>query len=315
MINPRSDRLDSSRNKTILFTVLAMLAFAGNSILCRLALDSGSIDAGSFTIIRLLSGAIALLLIIVGVKRASHPPSNQQASLSVLAAGSWLGAAALFFYAILFSFGYIVLDTATGALVLFGVVQITMVAYNILKGNKMRPLETVGFVTACAGFVFLVWPELSTPSLMGLVLMSLAGISWAIYTVVGLGSQEPLIDTGANFLRAAPIAVITLLIMVVFFADSVHFDLKGVALAISSGVITSGVGYALWYAALKNLSNTVAAVSQLSVPVLAAIFGLIFANEAVEWRLVVSSVLVLGGILLVIMSKRGTSFKGATKRY
>lgn len=301
----------SLRNNTILYTVLAMLAFAGNSILCRLALDSGSIDAGSFTIIRLLSGALALLFIIIGIKRVRHSKQNQQVSLSVLTniltAGSWLGAAALFFYAILFSFGYIVLDTATGALVLFGVVQITMIAFNALKGNKMKALEMLGFVTACAGFVFLVWPELSTPSLMGLVLMSLAGTSWAIYSIVGLGSQEPLLDTGANFLCAVPMAIITLIVMLIFFSESAHLNFNGVMLAIVSGAITSGVGYALWYAALKNLSNTVAAVSQLSVPIIAAIFGLVFAGEMIDWRLVVSSVLVLGGILLVIIGKRSSA--------
>ncbi len=300
-------------NKTAFYTVLAMLAFAGNSILCRLALSSNQIGAGSFTSIRLLSGSLALLLIVVFASRGSHSPRLSKGVIDALQKrGSWLGGLALFCYAAFFSYAYIVLDTATGALVLFGVVQVTMIAYGLISGDRPSMIEYLGFVIAGAGFVLLVWPELTKPSVIGLVLMALAGVSWAAYSVIGLGSSNPLLDTASNFARSIPFTLVLLSGLLYGVLGSINMSTHGVLLAVASGAITSGAGYALWYAALKHLNNTVAAVTQLSVPVLAAIFGVLFANEVIGWRLFASGVLVLGGILLVILAKRRRTAARAT---
>lgn len=276
--------------KIILCTVLALIAFAGNSVLNRLALGENAIDAASFTAIRLLSGIIALMLIL----------HLMQAKSSTTAKGSWKAATFLFLYAVTFSFAYLSLDTGMGALILFGAVQITMLLMSFLTGNRFHYVEWLGVVIAFAGFVYLVMPGASAPSLFGFALMSVAGIAWGFYTLAGQGSDNPLADTAYNFLRTLPLVVI--LIAVTF--QQAELSPYGVLLAVVSGAITSGIGYTIWYIALGGLSAIQAAVLQLLVPVIAAVGGVLFADEVVTLRLVIASLLILGGTLIVILGKR-----------
>ena len=274
---------------TLIYTALALLAFAGNSILCRLALANGEIDAASFTSIRLLSGIVVLALIL----KLSAKPGK------VAASGSWKASFMLFVYAVSFSYAYLSLDTGMGALILFACVQITMILMGVLSGNTLRRTEGLGVVTAFSGFVYLVLPGVSAPSLTGFLLMALAGISWAFYTLAGKTSSQPLADTASNFLRTLPL-------LLLLFAVSVQYaslSLTGVLMAVLSGGLASGVGYTIWYAALGGLSTVQAAVVQLLVPVLAAIGGVLFADEIFSARLLIASCVILGGILIVILGR------------
>ena len=261
-------------------------------MLCRVALDENLIDAASFTVIRLLSGIVILLAIILSNKA-------EQQKITSKAKGSWLAAIMLFIYASAFSFGYISLDTGTGALVLFGAVQITMIITSVISGNKLHWSEWLGLAIAFSGFVYLITPSLSTPSLIGFILMSVSGMAWAFYTLLGRTSKNPLADTSYNFMRTLPF----LLVLFVFGLNNSHITSQGVVLAVFSGAIASGIGYFVWYIALTGLSVSQAAVVQLFVPIIAAIGGVIFTGELVTLRLIESSALVLGGILTVIISR------------
>jgi len=285
--------MNQSYMKTISCTLIALVAFAGNSVLCRLALGENLIDAASFTVFRLLSGIVILLLLLT-IKTKVSRKNNQ-----IKTTGSWLAASMLFIYAICFSFGYITLDTGVGALVLFSSVQISMLIVNVVKGNKLHYSEWLGLVISFIGFIYLILPTLSTPSISGVILMIISGIAWAFYTLSGRNSQNPLSDTAYNFLRTLPFLLIVLGLS---FKDA-HFTNQGILLAILSGAIASGLGYTIWYIALNGLRVSQAAVVQLCVPIIAAIGGVIFANELLTQRLVISSVLVLGGILLVMQGK------------
>lgn len=287
--------------KVTAITTLALAAFAGNSMLCRLALRSMLIDAGSFTVLRLVSGALSLLVLTWFINRHTSKTSNSVAGKSY---GSWLGGFSLFIYAVFFSYAYVNLDTATGALILFGCVQISLIVYSIIKGARLSLLEGFGFAVSCGGFVYLLLPELSKPSAIGLALMALSGFAWAIYTLCGQGSTSPLKDTAHNFVRSLPFAFLLLVLMSLGTLADVHLTVEGGLLAVASGVITSGLGYALWYSALRSLSTTIAAVTQLSVPILAAILGLLFIGEEPTVRLLLSAFFVLGGIFMVILAKR-----------
>lgn len=275
--------------KTSVLTCLALIAFAGNSVLCRLALDNGAIDAASFTVIRLLSGAITLF-IILSVKKNNKAVSSK---------GSWSAGFSLFIYAIAFSYAYLCLDTGTGALILFASVQMTMILLSLLSGTRLHIVEWLGVATAFTGFVYLVLPNISTPSIDGFMLMAISGISWGIYTLKGRNAKNPLMDTAYNFLRTMPFV----LLLAIFTMQHINYSLDGIILALLSGAITSGIGYTIWYAVLKDLSSTQAAVIQLSVPVIAAIGGAIFVLEPVTIRLVVSAAIVLSGILMVVLGK------------
>lgn len=275
--------------KTLLSTMLALVAFAGNSVLCRLALGGESIDAASFTSIRLLSGIIVLLIILKTV----------QGSRATTAKGSWQAAFFLFIYAITFSYAYVSLETGIGALILFSSVQITMIVIGLCSGNKLHHVEWLGMLLAFSGFLYLILPSLTTPSLVGFILMAIAGIAWGFYTLAGKGAANPLSDTAYNFLRTLPLVII--LVMVSIQYSSLSW--QGIWLAIFSGGITSGLGYAIWYMALRGLSGTQAAVVQLLVPAIAAIGGVLFASEIISIRLIVSSVIILSGILVVILGK------------
>jgi len=277
--------------KTTLLTGLALIAFAANSVLCRLALGSGVIDAASFTVIRLLSGAIVLLLVI----SAGRSRKDSKATTK----GSWVASFMLFLYAATFSYAYIPLDTGTGALVLFGAVQITMILLSIISGVRLHVIEWVGMVVAFTGLVYLVLPGLTTPSLSGFLLMAVAGVAWGIYTLKGRGSKNPLMDTACNFLRTIPFAFLLAIVTM----RGAHYSFDGIILALLSGGLTSGLGYTIWYVALGGLSSTQAAVLQLSVPVIAALGGVVFVSESITLRLAVSTVIVLGGILMVVVGR------------
>jgi drug/metabolite transporter (DMT)-like permease len=277
--------------KTLASTLFALLAFAANSVLCRLALGENAIDATSFTVIRLLSGIVILIIVMQLTSKSNEKKPKTK--------GSWLAASMLFIYAIAFSFGYVSLDTGTGALILFGAVQITMIMVSVISGNKLHFTEWTGLVIAFTGFVYLIIPSLVTPSFVGFILMAISGIAWGLYTLLGRTSKNPLSDTAYNFLRTSPF----ILILVIFGLDNVHITSMGILLAILSGAIASGIGYFVWYIALRGLSVTQAAVVQLFVPVIAGVGGVIFTNEFITLRLIESSALVLGGILMVILGR------------
>jgi drug/metabolite transporter (DMT)-like permease len=275
--------------RTLLFTTLALIAFAANSVLCRLALDGNTIDAATFTIIRLLSGVLVLFVTLqLHIDKKSLPSK-----------GSWFAGSMLFLYAVTFSFAYITLDTGTGALILFGSVQITMIFLAYISGTRLHLSEWAGVAIAFTGFVYLVLPGVNAPSVAGFLLMTIAGIAWGIYTLKGRGSANPLMDTTYNFLRTIPLVLILMIIAL----QNAHYSSEGILLAVLSGGITSGVGYTIWYSALGGLSATQAAVVQLLVPVIAGFGGVIFVSEAITVRLTLSALLILGGILLVVLGR------------
>ena len=274
--------------KIFLLTALAMIAFAGNSLLCRQALRHTNIDAATFTLVRILSGAVCLGLLVQLRKGA------------VAKAGSWISALALFGYAALFSFAYLQLTAGTGALLLFGAVQATMIFWALRKGERFRAIQVAGLILAIAGLVALVFPGLSAPPFASAALMLGAGIAWGIYSLRGKGSGDPLRATVGNFLRAVPMAA--LLAAVAW--RSANFDGVGIGYAIVSGALASGVGYAIWYSALPALKASAAATVQLSVPVLAAAGGIAFLGEAITLRFALASIAILGGIALVILERR-----------
>ena len=279
--------------KTTLLTCLALIAFAANSVLCRLALGDVAIDASSFTGLRLLSGAISLFIILAlkgGLK------GNK---VAIASKGSWGAAFVLFIYAVTFSYAYLSVDTGTGALILFGAVQITMIMLSIIAGTRLYLIEWSGVVLAFSGFIYLVLPNISTPSFNGFILMTISGIAWGIYTLKGRQSKYPLMDTTYNFIRTIPFVILLTIITM----HDMEYTVEGIILALISGAITSGVGYTIWYIALGGLSSTQAAVIQLSVPVIAAIGGVIFVSEVITMRLVVSTTVVLTGILMVVLGK------------
>lgn len=278
----------ASPRRLIVLVLMAMTAFAANSLLCRMALNNTAIDAASFTTIRIVSGAAVLWLIV------------QLRGGSASARGSWRSAAALFAYAAGFSFAYIRLPAAVGALVLFGAVQVTMIGYGLASGERLRRQQVIGLGLAIAGLVSLLLPGLSAPPLSSAALMMAAGVAWGIYSLRGKRQGDPTIATAGNFLRAVPFALGLSLAMLA----QASVDSAGVWYALASGGLASGLGYAIWYAALPGLAATNAATIQLSVPVIAAIGGVIFLGEAITLRLLLSSAGILGGIALVVMSRK-----------
>ena len=278
--------------RLIVLTSIAMLAFAANSVLCRLALKETSIDAASFTSVRILSGAIVLWLLITY--------QNRSIDRSILSKGSWLSALALFIYAAGFSFSYISLSTGTGALLLFGTVQISMIGYGIYRGENYNLTQKLGSLVASIGLVALLLPGISAPSLVGSLLMILAGIAWGIYSLRGKGSVNPSADTAGNFLRAIPLCI---LLSAVTLSDA-SLDITGFYYALLSGGFASGLGYAIWYAVLPAIKSTTAATVQLSVPVIAAFAGVIFLTETLDLRLTLAAIAILGGIFLVLTNNK-----------
>jgi drug/metabolite transporter (DMT)-like permease len=274
--------------RTIGLTIVAMLAFAANSVLCRLALAHGSIDPGSFTLVRVGAGVVTLWLILALTGRAS------------VMQGSWWAAFALFVYAAAFSFAYITLSAGAGALLLFGAVQATMVATGLVRGEQLTAPQWFGFVVALVGLAALLAPGAAAPPIGGALLMLAAGVAWGAYSLLGRGAVDPLASTAGNFLRALPISVILLGLAAMF---GTKLDQSGLVYAIMSGAVASGLGYTIWYAALPGLSPAQGASVQLSVPLVTALAGTIALGEAITIRLSLSSVAILGGIALVITSR------------
>ena len=269
-------------------TVLAMIAFAGNSVLCRVALKHSSIDAVSFTTIRLVSGAAVLWAITIFFRRDRTGQGN------------WVSAFALFAYAAGFSFAYISLTAATGALLLFGAVQATMIGHGLWAGERFYKQQFIGLALAFGGLVGLLLPGLSTPPLLGSVLMLTAGVSWGVYSLRGKRAGDPTRVTAGNFLRAS---LFTVPLSMMLYSNDHLPDVIGIMYAFASGTITSGLGYAIWYSVVPALKAANAATVQLSVPVIAALGGIIILGESITARFVLASLAILGGVALVILSK------------
>ena len=277
-----------SKIRLFVLTTIAMLAFAGNSLLCRLALAETQIDAASFTTIRLVCGAV-MLWVLVNLNKASNN-----------GAGDWFSACALFVYAAGFSFAYINLSAATGALLLFGAVQVTMISFGLFKGERFAIVQSIGFVLAVIGLIILFLPGVSTPPLFSSVLMLIAGLAWGIYSIRGKQAVNPLAVTAGNFIRTIPMTLLLSLLIL----NQFNLDFEGVIYALLSGALASGVGYAIWYSALPFLQATHAATIQLSVPVIAAFGGVLLLAEPINLRLVFASIAIIGGIALVIQTKK-----------
>ena len=320
--------------RLIIGTLSALLAFAGNSVLCRLALEQLTIDPASFTSIRLLSGAIVLTVLLLSIPKLmlqekplaatevansnagivdnrslkSHTTSEHHAvyhfawfRLFALKQSNWLGGLSLFAYAAAFSFAYISLPAGTGALILFAMVQITMLSYALIKGTRFSLAQWFGFAMALLGLVYLFLPGISAPPLLGAILMGIAGIAWGIYSILGKRVVNPTQSTTENFIRAT---IITALLSLIFI-NHISISFEGALLAIASGAITSGIGYAIWYAVLPFLKAASSASLQLTVPVIATIGGSVWLGEEVSMRLALASISILGGVaIVVLMPKR-----------
>lgn len=274
-----------------MLATIALLAFSANSVLARLALGAGDMNATGYTGVRIVSGALTLAAIL-------YLRGQRNSDVRIKLGGSWRAAAALFGYAMAFSIAYLMLGAGTGALILFASVQIGMLAWAILKGDRPGLLEWLGFGVAFAAVVFLVAPGLAPPPLLGSALMAAAGLSWAVYSLLGQNSRAPLADTTGNFIRCLPIALV-----LVASSDLAHTSsASGLAYAIASGAIASGMGYAIWYAVLPSMTPTSAAFVQLTVPAIAAVGGVLFIGEPPTWRLFGSSAGILGGVAVAILA-------------
>jgi drug/metabolite transporter (DMT)-like permease len=281
-----SSRLDGS---TAALTLAALVAFAANSILTRMALGADQLDAASFTTLRLCSGALVLALL--AARHLRHAAAWRGRSL--------VGPVALFVYAAPFSFAYLRIGAAVGALVLFGVVQLTMISWGLRRGEQPDGRTWAGFILAAGGLAALTVPSVTRPDLTGVALMAVAGIAWGVYSIVGTGGTDPLTSTARNFILAVPLA----LLLSGTQLGKAHGTATGVTLAVISGAVTSGLGYAIWYRALRRLAVTQAGMVQLSVPVIAALGAVVFLGESLSTRLLLSGVAVLGGIALVLSAR------------
>jgi drug/metabolite transporter (DMT)-like permease len=285
-----------------------MVAFASNSLLCRAALKQTRLDAASFTLVRIFSGAAALWIIVEARKRFTghrHDSTKVQKTQQTawIKTGNWISSFALFVYAAFFSLAYNTLSAGTGALLLFGAVQATMILWGLGKGEQLDAVQIAGLVVAMTGLIVLLLPGLSAPPLIGSVVMLTAGVAWGVYSLRGASASDAIAATAGNFLRAIPFAILTSLIAIRW----INLDSLGLIYAVTSGTVTSGLGYVIWYAALPYLKATSAATVQLSVPVLAATGGILFLHELITVRYVLASLAVLGGIFLVVIEKQQTT--------
>ncbi len=280
--------------RTVALTLLSLLAFAGNSLLCRAALATTRIDPASFTSVRLVSGALVLWLLVVARGR----PAGETRT-----AGNWPSALALFAYAAGFSFAYLRIGAGTGTLLLFSVVQFTMIGIALSRGERLSGRQVAGLALAAAGLIGLLLPGLSAPPPVDVSLMMVAGVAWGIYTLRGRSAGDPLRITAGNFLRAAPLACLLSLALI---GQAVP-DPAGIVYAVLSGAIASGAGYAVWYTALPHLKSTTASIVQLAVPLVAAAGGILFLGEALTARLLFAAVAILAGIALVVLAGQRAS--------
>lgn len=283
---------------------VTMLAFAGNSLLCRLALKHTSIDAASFTTLRLISGA-GMLWLVVRWQRRKRAVAGPTESAEPALAGNWASSLTLFVYAAAFSFAYVSMSAATGALLLFGAVQVTMIGDGIYRGERLQAMQLLGLALALAGLVVLMLPGLATPSLSASLSMLGAGVAWGVYSLRGRAKSkstvvDPTAVTAGNFIRAVPMTLVLSLLM----NSRLSLDVHGILFAVASGALASGLGYVIWYQVLPALASTHAATVQLSVPVIAAFGGVVFIGEALTLPMVISSVAILGGIALVLLIKK-----------
>ena len=290
--------------KATLYTIMALLAFAANSLFCRMALAEGYIDPWSFTIIRLLSAAICLGIIMAvytyTLKRKFLQNNGVSKEAILQDRGSWLSSLSLLVYAISLSIAYVQLDTGVGALILFSAVQLTMIGWGIYKKEQLTARQWLAFIIAIAGFVYLMGPS-SVPSLFAAALMAVSGIAWGIYSIRGKACISALRATGFNFIRS----LVAIPILVLFGISAIKdIDIEGVLLACASGAISSGIGYSIWYMALPLLKSTQAAVVQLCVPILAAFAGTLFLSEPLTIQFIVASAIILGAVLVFIMNKK-----------
>lgn len=269
-------------------TALAMLAFAANTLLCRRALGQDLIDAATFTTARVISGAVTLNVIVL-LRRRSHGRGK----------ADWRGAAMLFIFMAFFSFGYLSLSAGTGALILSGTVQLTMIIFALRGGEHFPLLSWAGLSVAIVGLIYLVSPGVTAPDPSGVVLMAIAGIAWGFYSLLGRGSTDPLEATARNFVYSVPLVLIVSL----FFLRDFSISSNGLALAVASGAIASGCGYVIWYAALPGLTATRAATVQLSVPAIAAFGGVVMLSEEITLRLLLASAATLGGVAIVLAQR------------
>lgn len=313
--------------KATFYTVIALIAFAANSLLCRMALAASDIDAWSFTIIRLSSAAIGLAIIMAihsyilrqqvltldttAYNEVINGQFHNKLNDKLNEKGSWLSSACLVIYALCFSIAYVELDTGTGALILFSAVQLTMIGWGIYQKEPLSALQWLAFIIAVAGFVYLMLPSTAVPSLLAAVLMAISGMAWGIYSIRGKSCMSPLQATGFNFIRSL-VAIPILSVIGLFYLDNIgltNIDLssitiKGIWLACTSGIVASGMGYSVWYMAMPLLKTTQAAIVQLCVPVLAAILGIIFLSEPLTLPFVVASSVILGAVLIFILNKK-----------
>ncbi|EPJ2792707.1 DMT family transporter [Vibrio parahaemolyticus] len=287
---------------TFLLTAITMLAFAANSLLCRLALAEGLIDAGSFTLVRLISGAITLiaLLVVRGHWKTDRPTSRFR----------FFAGVALFGYAALFSFAYLQLATGTGALLLFGAVQLTLLAIYWWQGERFQFLEIIGIGLSIVGFVWLMLPSATRPDISSALLMLISGVCWAAFTALGKQAPSPSSGITWGFIAASMIGILLSPLML----SSIYLSLSGILLAITSGAIASGLGYTLWYQVMRKLSLLQAAVSQLSVPAIALLLGTVVLHESLSLHTLLTSGIILGGIALVFLSRsKKTSEQSASR--
>ena len=297
---------------TVSFTILALLAFAANSLLCRLALRGGAIDPASFTVVRLVAGAV--MLVVVGMikthrthrTRRTHRTDKTHRTRRTLRTEALLPALMLFVYAAGFSFAYVGVSAGTGALILFGAVQVTMLVVAMARGERLGLIQWAGLAAAVGGITWMVLPGLEAPSPISGALMVTAGAAWGLYSVHGRGSPDPLGQTRRNFILTLPLAAV----LGLAWLPRLQASRTGLLLAVISGAVTSGLGYVIWYRALRGLSGVAAALVQLATPVLAAIGGILFLSEPLGSRLVISTLLVLGGIGVAILSKERAAPSG-----
>ncbi|PKH85889.1 DMT family transporter [Colwellia sp. Bg11-28] len=282
-----------TRLRIILITLLSLSAFAANSLITRFALEKTAIDEASFIMLRVVSGALFLWLFLA-IKKDKK----------IAQGGTWFAAFALFIYAVSFTYGYGLIAAGTGALLLFGSVQITMTVAGYREGERLNVIQLVGFVLAIVGLVILMLPGISAPSFMGAFLMCISGIAWSIYTLQGRGASSPAASTAGNFIKAAPMATLLWLIVYLFTNNTIDLANTGVIYALLSGIVTSGIGYIIWYSVLPELKATQAAIVQLSVPLLVTLAGALLLNEVITLRVIFASITILIGTILVLTFKR-----------
>jgi drug/metabolite transporter (DMT)-like permease len=285
--------MNMNRLRIILITFLSLLAFAANSLITRFALEETSIDEASFILLRLVSGALFLWLYLLF-------KNNSKA----YKAGTWLAALALFIYAVSFTYGYGLIAAGTGALLLFGSVQITMTFAGYRKGERLNIIQLIGFFLALCGLVILMLPGITAPSFVGAFLMCISGVAWSVYTLQGRDASNPGDTTTGNFIKASPMAILLWLSVYLTTHDTINLATDGIFYALLSGIVTSAIGYIIWYSVLPELKATQAAIVQLSVPLLVTVAGAILLNESISLRVILACVTILSGTILVLTFKR-----------